>query len=161
LPETDALLRASDAAVVNNYPLDASFHALSVSAAAAQLTTVANALAQAAPGLPIVVQELGYPSATAVGSSADLQQKFYQAAFTLLSAERDRFPLVNLYASADADDAECERQAATFGAAGDPFLIAARCSLGLKDSSGAAKPAWGASAPRSPVCRASGSHDAL
>jgi hypothetical protein len=142
LPETAILLRASDAAVVTNYPLDASFHALSVSAAAAQLTTVANAVAEAAPGLPIVVQELGYPSATLVGSSADLQQKFYRAAFTVLSAERDRFPFVNLYASADADDAECEREAVTFGAAGDPFLIAARCSLGLKDASGAAKPAW-------------------
>jgi hypothetical protein len=142
LPEADALLHASDAAVVTNYPLDASFHALSVSAAAAQLTTVADAVANATPGLPIVVQELGYPSATFVGSSAALQREFYQAAFSVLSAQRDHFPFVNLYASADADNGECERQAATFGAAGDPFLIAARCSLGLKDSSGAAKLAW-------------------
>jgi hypothetical protein len=77
-----------------------------------------------------------------IGGSADLQQKFYRAAFTVPSAECERFPFVNLYASADADHGECARQAATFGAAGDPFLIAARCSLGLKDSSGAAKPAW-------------------
>ncbi len=144
LPETQALLRQSAAAVVTNFPLDASFQALSVSNATAQLQAVADAVGQAAPGLPLVVQELGYPSATLVGSSLDAQQQFFQAAFSLLSARRDRFPFVNLYASADPDEAECEREAVTYGAAGDPFLIAARCSLGLKDASGVDKPAWAA-----------------
>jgi hypothetical protein len=142
LPETVALLQESEAAIVTDYPLEASFRAKVVSNAVAELLELADAIARDAPGLPIVVQELGYPSSTMVGSSGAEQQKFYQAAFSALTMRRDRFPFVNLYASADDDAAECVRQAATFGAADNPRLIAARCSLGLKDRQGVDKPAW-------------------
>lgn len=144
LPETQTLLRQSEAVIVANFPLDASFHVLSVTNAVAQIQGVADAVGQVVPGLPLVVQELGYPSAVSVGSSLDAQQEFFQEVLSAVSARRELFPFVNLYASADTNEAECEREAASFGAAGDPFLIAERCSLGLKDASGVDKPAWSA-----------------
>jgi hypothetical protein len=140
LPETDALLQQSDAAIVTSDSLQASFEVTPPNSAAALLQNLADAIPE---GQPVVMQELGYPSSTAVGSSAEQQRKFYKAAFGVLAARRDRFPFVNLYALDDPDAAECERQALSFGVPGSPLLIAARCSLGLKDEFGAEKPAWG------------------
>jgi hypothetical protein len=159
LAEITQLLSRSDAAIVTDYPLDANFHAQSVSAAIADLEQLSDKVEQGNPNQPLVIEELGYPSATSVQSSPEQQQKFYQALFDALASRRARFPFVNVYAVRDSDESECERQAATFGGAGDALLIAARCSLGLKTADAAeagdassgvaasadpcAKPAWG------------------
>jgi hypothetical protein len=139
LPETAMLLRQSDAAIVTSDSLQASFEVTPAASAAARLGDLADAIPEQQP---VVLQELSYPSSTVVGSSAAEQLKFYEAAFNVLATRRERFPFVNLYALDDSDEAECERQAAVFGAAANPLLIAARCSLGLKDGQGADKPAF-------------------
>ncbi|HEX3773884.1 MAG TPA: hypothetical protein VHV51_05425 [Polyangiaceae bacterium] len=130
--EIAQLLSHSEAAIVTDYPLDSDFHAQPVSAAIADLEQLADTVANGNPNQQLVIEELGYPSATSVQSSPSQQQQFYQVLFGALASRRAQFPFVSLYALRDLNQAECGRQAATFGAAGDPLLIAARCSLGFK-----------------------------
>jgi hypothetical protein len=110
-PEANALLLGSDAAIITDYALDTSFQAKSVADALADLATLDSTLKD----LPIVLQELAYPSSPLVQSSPEQQQQFYDQVFALLAARRQRFPFVDIYALTDADDADALEQASTFG----------------------------------------------
>jgi len=142
-PQTTTLLAASDLPIITDLPLDSTFHALAPQAAVAALAALPNALAATGKGnAQIVVQSVGYPSSTVVGSSPSAQQQFYQALSRLLDAERERFPFVVIDVASDAEVPVCAEAAQSYGAATDPFLEAALCSLGLTDSTGSEKPAW-------------------
>jgi hypothetical protein len=153
--EAHALLAGSDAAIITDYALDASFQARSVTDALNDLATLDSKLKDQ----PIVLQELAYPSSPLVQSSPEQQQQFYDHVFALLAARRQRFPFVDLYALTDDDDAEALQRALTFGtlAAGSDAGVAALAqataafdSLGLTPASrltgstgsAAPKPAW-------------------
>ncbi len=110
-PEANALLLGSDAAIITDYALDASFRAKSVTDALADLATLDSTLKD----LPIVLQELAYPSSTLVQSSPEQQQQFYDQVFALLAARRQRFPFVDIYALTDDDDDDALQRASTFG----------------------------------------------
>jgi hypothetical protein len=137
LPETKALLARSDAVIVTDYPLDVSYRALSPSRAVAELTALADGEV-----LPIVLQELGYPSASEVSSSVAQQRAFYDGVFELLAERRESFSYVDIAAWSDADGVLCQSQALTWGVPAAPRLVSALCSLGLRADASTEKPAW-------------------
>jgi hypothetical protein len=143
--ELGALVAASDVAVVSYYPLDATFEAEPPSLVGADLDALAAALTpdggDGQAGKPIVVQELGYPSATENGSSAAQQNAFYQALFQAIASRRDRFPFLTLNGLYDPPASVCQAEAGALGAPANTAAIASRCSLGLRTSDGTAKPA--------------------
>jgi len=114
-PEANALLLGSDVAIITDYALDASFQAKSVTDALADLAMLDSTLKD----LPIVLQELAYPSSTLVQSSPEQQQQFYEHVFALLAARRQRFPFVDIYALTDDDATGALRRAQTFGLIAD------------------------------------------
>ncbi|HEY5372500.1 MAG TPA: hypothetical protein VIK01_02390 [Polyangiaceae bacterium] len=150
--EAHALLAGSDAAIITDYALDASFQAKSVTDALEDLATLDSKL----KAQPIVLQELAYPSSPLVQSSPEQQQQFYDQVFALLAARRQRFPFVDLYALTDDDDADARQRALSFGVltagtdAGAAELAQATAafdSLGLRGPTGGGpnasqKPAW-------------------
>ncbi|HEY1533309.1 MAG TPA: hypothetical protein VGF76_04810 [Polyangiaceae bacterium] len=110
-PEANALLLGSDAAIITDYALDASFQAKSLTDALADLATLDSTLKDQ----PIVLQELAYPSSPLVQSSPEQQEQFYDHVFALLAARRQRFPFVDIYALTDDTDADALQRALTFG----------------------------------------------
>jgi hypothetical protein len=89
------------------------------------------------PRLPLTLFEVGYPSATAVGSTEQAQQSYYDALFGLLDARRgegNAIGFVGIYGLGDRVVADCEAEAPDFGGTGsDPAVRAlVRCSMGLR-----------------------------
>jgi hypothetical protein len=133
LVELDTLLSRSDVAIVTHYSLDSKFSAHAPETAVSELADLSAGFgADAAFSLPLVVQEVGYPSSVLVGSSTDRQRAFFDALFRMLAVRRESFPFLAVNGLVDASGASCEAEAAALGAPGDAKLVAARCSLGLE-----------------------------
>jgi hypothetical protein len=137
------LVRATDVLVVTYHPLDESFMARPPSVAAADLDAMAAAVAtDAEPARQIVLQEVGFPSSELVDGSLDEQRTFFDGLFQALLFRRERFPFVSVHALHDLPASQCAADAVALGAAGNAKAEAARCSLGLRDSTGSSKPAF-------------------
>jgi hypothetical protein len=145
-PEVESLTALGDVVVVSYVPLDSSFHVRPASAVASDLDALSSALTADAGDTgaprPVLIQELGYPSAPDCGSSVDLQQAFYDATFQALAARRERFPFLVVNGLYGADPQGCATDAAALGVPGNATAIAALCSLGLRDATGTTKPAY-------------------
>jgi hypothetical protein len=140
--EMTALMAASDVVMATYVPLDVDFDARPPSAVAGDLDALALSAPDAAKSLPIVLQEVGYPS-DAMNQSSDEQQKtFFTNLVQALSTRRARHPFVGIAALHDAEPGVCQAEATALGQPASAKLISARCSLGLKAGSGEAKPAY-------------------
>lgn len=140
------ILAKADVAVATLYPLDPGFAARPPAAVAQDLDALiamgqADAGVDAGPAKPILLQEVGYPSASANASSPSQQSSFYLGLFQALTTRRQHFPFVSVNGLHDAHLARCQSEAAAFGASGNATAIASRCSLGLRGADGGAKPA--------------------
>jgi len=142
LPELAALIAASDVAIASYYPIDQGFVARAPSRIAADLEALSASVSSDAGPSPIVLQEVGFPSAESAGGSLEKQKLFFDGLFAALEMRRDRFPFVSVYALNDERAARCEAEAMAYGAPGDPKAIAFLCSLGVRGSGAAPKPAW-------------------
>lgn len=141
-PSIASILQKSDVVVTTYYPLDASFAARPPSGVAQDLDALPSQLGgDAAPALPILLQELGYPSAAANKSSPDQQKALYQALAQALTGRRARFPFVSINGLNDSHPAACASEAAAFGAPASAAAVAARCSLGPRGAGETDKPA--------------------
>ena len=141
-PSIASILQKSDVVVTTYYPLDASFAARPPSGVAQDLDALPSQLGgDAAPPRPILLQEVGYPSAAANKSSPDQQKAFYQALAQALTGRRARFPFVSINGLNDLHPAACASEAAAFGAPASAAAVAARCSLGLRGAGETDKPA--------------------
>lgn len=150
-PLVAKLLGKSDVAVATYYPLDAAFKARSPTTVAQELDALTGSVsgdggadAEAGAALPVLLQEVGYPSAAENGSSPEQQRAFYQGLFQALASRRERFPFVSVNGFHDAEPARCADEAVSLGAPGSGVAIAARCSLGLRQADQTAKPAFSA-----------------
>jgi hypothetical protein len=139
------LLAKSDVAVANYYPLDEAFQARPTTGVAQELDAlvlgVTGDAGEAGSSRPVLLQEVGYPSAAENGSSPEQQKAFYQGLFQALTTRRDHFPFVSVNGFHDAHPTRCQSEAAAFGAAASSVAVAARCSLGLRSADQTAKPA--------------------
>ncbi len=139
------ILMKSDVVVANYYALDEQFQARPTTQVAQDLDALSSGgtadAGEAGAARPVLLQEVGYPSAAENGSSPEQQRAFYQGLFQALTTRRERFPFVSVNGLHDPPPARCATEAAAFGAAANGAAVAARCSLGLRAADQTAKPA--------------------
>ena len=136
-PLIGSLNSVSDVFMMNYYPLNANYTPLDPSVVAGDF---AKMLA-ASPNKPILLQEVGYPSSTALGSSEQLQSQFVQNVFAAWVNAGDKIPFLSFFLLHDDTPQVCQQIAAQFGVT-DPNFALFFCSLGLRNSDGSDKLAW-------------------
>ncbi|MBN1964906.1 MAG: hypothetical protein JW910_09680 [Anaerolineae bacterium] len=136
------LLATSDAAVYTYYPLNADYTVRSPSVVGGDVAQ----MVRAAGGLPVLLQEVGYPSGylpeASNGSSADMQRQFVENMFDAVLAQ-PQIRFVSFFQLADWGDAVCSYFMEYYGV-NEPRFGEYLCSLGLRAYSGEAKPAYDA-----------------
>ncbi len=140
--ELSELLAASDVAIVTYTPVDSSFSARPPSTAPGDLDAMEGALvADGGAPVPVVLQEVAYPSAAEAGSSEEKQKTFFDGLSQALLARRAHHPFVGIRALHDGEQSSCEAEAVALGAPGNAAAVALSCSLGLRRADGTPKPA--------------------
>jgi hypothetical protein len=91
---------------------------------------------------PIILHALGFPSAPTLGSAPELQAQRLDAFMSALDARRSAFPLVNVVQLHDVPQPACEALLAAQGLLPDDPYGDYVCTTGLRDTTGAPKPAW-------------------
>ncbi len=137
-PRIQALNATSDVWILTYYPLAPDFHPTGP----ASVASAFPAMVAAAGTKPVVIQELGYPSAALLDSSEQEEADFFANAFTAWEAQGDRIPFVNVFALHDFDPAICPQIASYYGVFGHAEFEAYLCSLGLRRADGTQKAAW-------------------
>jgi hypothetical protein len=142
-PLMASLNSVSDVIMMNYYPLNTNYTPINPSNIPALVAgDFATMLAHAAPlNKPILLQEVGFPSSTALGSSEALQATFVQSVFTAWLNAGDNIPYLNFFLLHDDTPAACQQIAAQFSVS-DPNFVLFFCSLGLRNSNGTDKMAW-------------------
>jgi hypothetical protein len=127
----------TDVLIFTYYPLNADFTPRAPSTASPDFAR----MRELAGSKPIVLQEIGYPSSSTLGSSETAQADFYSNAFDAWVANGASVRFVNIYLLHDPTQAECDAQSAYYGLSA-PNFKALLCSLGLRQVDGTAKQAW-------------------
>jgi hypothetical protein len=131
------LTRKSDILILTYYPLQANFAALPP----ASPDTDFPRMLRLAGDRPVVLQEVGYPSAESLSSSEQAQAEFVTSVFRAWAAEGERIPFLNYFALHDFSPALCGQMMDYYGLHEVNFE-AYLCSLGLRRTNGDAKAAW-------------------
>lgn len=140
------LVAASDAAFFTFYPI---FDL--VPTAPAETPALLDTLIAAAQGKEVYLQEVGYSSGEAIGSSEKIQAEFFSTIIPAIAA-RPQIKLASLFSLYDLDPKLCELLTSYYGMSGwlVSFFVPPEkfrgflCTLGLHDAEGRAKPAWDA-----------------
>ena len=135
-----AMNLSSDVLILTYYPLQGDFQVRAPDAPVADFA----AMVQAAAGKQVVLQEVGYPSGAANGSSEALQAQFATAALAQWRAHGAAMPFLSWFLLHDLDATTCDTLAQYYGLAGDPAFVSYLCTLGLRHDDDADKPAWDA-----------------
>ncbi|MBI1259655.1 MAG: hypothetical protein GC204_19480 [Chloroflexi bacterium] len=135
--EVTALNQHSDVFILTYYPLKADF---SVQSPDAPLTDFPK-MVELANGLPVVLQEVGYPSAELLGSSEDAQAQFVTSIFTAWESAGDAIPFLDFFLLTDMSENFCSTLESYYGLT-HPNFHAYLCSLGLRSADGTPKQAW-------------------
>jgi len=93
---------------------------------------------------PVVLQEVGYPSATVLSSSELNQARFVRSVFRAWNASAARIPFLNYFLLHDLPPQLCGQLAQYYGLPHDRNFQAFLCSLGLRYADGKPKSAWSA-----------------
>ena len=101
-----------------------------------------DAMIALANGRPLVLQAVGYPSATSLDSSADTQALQLDALFSALDPRREHVAAVVVHMLHDVVGEGCDALLASRGLDPGPPLSEHVCSLGLRDELGEPKAAW-------------------
>lgn len=125
-----------DVAVMTYYPLD-SLKVRDPSSVSSDFTQ----MVALAAGKPLILQEIGFPASELVGSSPALQEKFVRAVFTKLDTLGGTVPLAVYFLQSDFSPDLLKTLESYYGVS-EPRFLAFLGSLGLKDASGKARPAW-------------------
>ena len=137
---TDEIMRlneASDVLIVTYYPLGAAFTADNPDA---PLTDFPK-LVELANGLPVVLQEVGYPSAELLGSSEAEQARFVRSVFAAWKAAGSAIPFLDYFLLHDFNEDLCSAFEGYYGLK-HPNFHAFLCTLGLRQANGTPKAAW-------------------
>lgn len=96
-----------------------------------------------AAGKPVVLQEVGYPSAAGVGSSEAQQAEFIRQFFAAWEKHRAAIPTISLFMQTDFSSRLCTQFTDYYGMVDYKTQFADFiCTLGLKDAHGRPKLAW-------------------
>ncbi len=133
-----ALNAAADVVILTYYPLDGSYRPRTAATASGDFATMAGL----AGSKPLVLQEVGYPSAGQLGSSEQAEAAFFTNVFAAWNQQGARIAFLNVFALHDLAPSTCDALAGFYGRPGDANLKAYLCSLGLRHANGTPKPAW-------------------
>ncbi len=143
-PIASQLKTVSDVVPFNYYPLDDTFSLKDFSLIRADFKTLMAAYG----GSPVIIQELGCPSAEVMNSSFEKQEQCFEALFAALAAY-PQIRFISVFTFQDFDPATCDVINAHFKelVEGLPTWFLERfraytCTLGLREPNGSAKPAW-------------------
>ncbi len=136
-----ALNASSDVSVFTYYALGSNFHPTGAMSAR---TAFADMISFAA-GKPVLVQELGYPSAALLGSSEAEQAAFFTDAIAAWAArDASTMPFLSIFLLHDLTRQQCDLFGSYYGLPDNAEFEAFLCSLGLRKVDGTAKAAWSA-----------------
>ncbi len=128
-----ALALLGNATILTYYPLGDGYRPRSPRAPLTDLPR----MVRLAHGRPLVLQEVGYPSARRLHSSPADQAAFVRNVFAAWNRQPRAIPLISFYTLFDPPATVCRRQH-------ELDQVAFLCSLGLRTRHGHAKPAWNA-----------------
>lgn len=130
----------SDIFILTYYPLRPRFIPRSPDAAMKDIPK----MAELASRWPVVLQEVGHPSATVLSSSQLLQAQFVRSVFRAWKASAARIPFLNYFLLHDFPPQLSEQLAQYYGLPRDRNFQAFLCTLGLRHADGTPKSAWSA-----------------
>lgn len=131
------LTETADVAIVTYYPFAAGLQVKEPSAALIDFPQIVAL----AGGRPVVLQEVGYPSAGILGSSEAMQAEFVRYAFEAWEAEGEAIPFFNYFVLHDFTEQMCSEFETYYGFPNERFH-AMLCSLGLRQADGTPKAGW-------------------
>jgi hypothetical protein len=135
--QVETLTSDREILIFTYYPLEAGFRARPPDAPHADFPR----MVEMAGGRPVILQEVGYPSSEALGSSERAQAEFVEQAFLAWQSEAEHIPFLNYFLLHDLTAEMCSQLQDYYGlrdAGFESFL----CSLGLRQADGTPKEAW-------------------
>jgi len=131
------LLAFGDVAILTYYPLNDDFSPMPPSEVPAHIS---RAIEAAGPK-PVILQEIGYPAATMLGSSEQAQNDFVKAVFRELDRHPGKVLLANYFLQVDFAKPVLDMLETYYGLTNERFR-AFLGTLGLKKSDGTPRAAW-------------------
>lgn len=125
-----ALAQASDVWDLTYYPLGANFTVLSPTSPATDLPR----MVALAGGKPVILQEVGYPSAALLGSSEALQAQFVTSVFQSWQPLEAKIPFLCVFQLDDTAQATAQAYAQQQGMAANANFLAYVTSLGIRNA---------------------------
>jgi hypothetical protein len=127
----------SDVYIITYYPLGAAFTADNLAAPLVDFPL----MVELADGLPVILQEVGYPSADLLGGSETEQVEFVQNVFEAWAAAGNAIPFLNYFLMGDLSEQICTELEGYYGLS-HPNFHTYLCSIGLRYADGTPKQAW-------------------
>lgn len=127
----------SDVLILTYYPLGEAFMTDDPTAPLADFPR----MVEMAGGMPVILQEVGYPSAELLDGSEAEQSEFVRHVFEAWAAAGEAIPLLNYFLLGDLSEQLCTDLEGYYGLA-HPNFHAFLCSLGLRYADGTPKQAW-------------------
>jgi len=135
--EISKLNEKSDAFSVTYYPLGAGFSADNPDAPLTDFPKIVSL----AHGLPVLLQEVGYPTSDLLHSSEAEQVEFVKSVFAAWKSAGDSIPYLNYFLLHDFTEDLCNTFEGYYGLK-NPNFHAYLCTLGLRKADGTPKLAW-------------------
>jgi hypothetical protein len=133
------LSKASDILALTYYPLGAGYRPLAPTTAEQDLARMVSM----AQGRQVVLQEVGYPTSSQLGSSEQNQAAFITSFLKGWQAVGGgSMPFLNVYQLHDLAPDVCNQLAVSYGRGNDAGFKAYLCTLGLRRADGSAKAGW-------------------
>ncbi len=133
----ERLNRNMDVVTMTYYPMTAGFQVRPASDVAPDF----DAMAAAVGAKPLLLQEVGYPADTSLGSSEEKQAAFVDAVFNALQKHQDKIGFVNFFLMYDIGEKLANVLTTNYGLA-DPHFHAFLGTLGLRQADGTPRQAW-------------------
>ena len=133
-----SLAATSDVVILTYYPLGPGYKPRPAATAGSDMATMVSL----AGGKPLVLQEVGYPSASELSSSEQAQADFVADVLQAWRTQGTRIPFLNFLGLHDISPSQCDLYAGYYGQPGNRAFKAYLCSLGLRRADGAPKASW-------------------
>ena len=137
LAQIQALNTKSDIFILTYYPLHGDFQVNSPTSPATDFPQMLTWTTK-----PVFLQEVGFPSDPATGSSRAKESQFVTSAFSAWHAAGSQMPFFSYFLEHDFDPTTCKTLAQYYGLPNDHAFIGYLCSLGVRTDTGTAKSAW-------------------
>lgn len=136
--EIAALNAASDVLIITYYPLAEGFEGHNPAAPETDFPFMIRYADQYVRGVPVVLQEVGYPSGEVNRSSESEQAEFVRHVFAAWSNQRERIPFLNYFLLHDFNEQLCHAFEEYYGLTNERFF-SFLCTLGLLTADGTPK----------------------